>query len=55
MGLMDSDGKWQEDPSSIEGIILDYFTSIFELNHLSNFDASLNAISPRVTLAMMQL
>ena len=52
MGLMDSDGKWQEDPRSIEGIILDYFTSIFELNHPSNFDASLNAISPRVALAM---
>ena len=52
MGLMDSDGKWQEDPRSVEGIILDYFASIFKSNHLSDFKASLSAIYPRATPAM---
>lgn len=30
MGLMNSDGRWQEDQEGIEGTILDYFSSIFK-------------------------
>ena len=28
MGLMDSNGRWQEDQEGIESTILDYFSSI---------------------------
>lgn len=52
MGLMDLDGKWQEDLRSIEGIILDYFASIFKSNYSSNFEASLNVVNPKETLDM---
>ena len=49
---MDSDGRWQEDTGSIDGVILDYFSSIFILNHPSDFEASRNAINPKVTPIM---
>ena len=52
VGLLDSDGRWQEDPRSIKGIILNYFDSIFKSTHPSDFEASLNAIQPKVTSAM---
>ena len=51
LGLMDSSGTWQDDPRSVEGIILSYFASIFKSNQPSNFEESLSAIHPRVTLA----
>ena len=49
---MDSSGTWQDDPRSVEGIILRYFASIFKSNQPSNFEASLSDIHPRVTPAM---
>ena len=52
MGLLDSNGRWQVDPGNIEGIILEYFGSIFKLNEPTDFEASLSAIHPKVTLAM---
>lgn len=47
--LLDSNGLWQEDPGLMEGIILDYFESILKLDNPSNFEASVNAITPKVT------
>ena len=52
MGLLDSDRRWQVDPRNIEGIILEYFGSIFKSNEPANFEASLSAIHPKVTSAM---
>ena len=52
MGLKVSDDMRQEDPGSIEGIILDYFASIFKSDNLTNFEASLSAINPKVTQDM---
>ena len=52
MGLLDSDGRWQDDPGNIDGIILEYFGSIFKSNELVDFEASLSAIHPKVTPAM---
>ena len=51
VGLLDSDGRWQDDSRNIEGI-LEYFGSIFKSNKPADFEASLNAIHPKVTPAM---
>ena len=52
VGLLDSDGRWQVDPGNIEGIILEYFGSIFKSNEPADFEASLSAIHPKVTPVM---
>ena len=52
MGLLDSKGRWQVDPGDIDGIILEYFGSIFKSNEPVEFEASLSAIHPKVTLVM---
>ena len=52
MGLLDSKGRWQVDPENIDGIILEYFGSIFKSNEPAEFEASLSAIHPKVTPAM---
>ena len=51
-GLMDDSGIWQEEQGAIEKIILDYFSSIFSTDHPSNFGASLEAVSEKVTPEM---
>ena len=51
-GLMDDGGIWHEQQGATEKIILDYFSSIFSTDHPSNFGASLEAVSERVTLEM---
>ena len=51
-GLMDEGGIWQEEQGATEKIILDYFSSIFITNHPSNFGASLEAVSERMTPEM---
>ena len=52
MGLLDSEGRWQVNPENIDGIILEYFGSIFKSNKPAEFEASLSAIHPKLTLAM---
>lgn len=52
MGLQDLDGVWQEEKEGVEGIIMDYFTSIYRSNQPTNFEASLSAISIQVSLDM---
>ena len=52
VGLLDSDGRWQVEPGNIDGIILEYFGSIFKSTEPAEFDASLSAIHPKVTPAM---
>ena len=51
-GLMDEGGIWQEEQGATEKIILEYFSSIFSSDHPSNFGASLEAVSERVTPEM---
>ena len=48
-GLLDSHGTWQEDPGAMEGIILDYFESIFRSDNPSSFEACVCTITPKVT------
>ena len=52
MGLLDSEGRWQVEPGNIDSNILEYFGSIFKSTGPAEFDASLNAIHPKVTPAM---
>ena len=52
VGLLDSDGVWQEDQGRIEGIVLEYFAAIFKSNFPTSFEASLSAINTRVTPEM---
>ena len=52
VGLLDSEGRWQVDPENIDGIILEYFGSIFKSNEPAEFEASLSAIHPKVTPVM---
>lgn len=42
-------GDWTDDQEGIETIILEYFTNIFKTDNPSKFEASLGAISSRVT------
>ena len=51
-GLLDSNGVWQEDPGLMEGIILDYFKSIFKSDNPSSFEVCASAITPKVTSEM---
>ena len=52
MGIQNSDGVWQEDQGRVEGIILEYFETIFKSDHPTNFEASLIAINTQVTTEM---
>lgn len=52
LGLMKQDGRWQEDQEGIKCIIIDYFSSIFKLDHPTSFEASLSAISTTVSSNM---
>ncbi|KAL4606562.1 hypothetical protein ACB092_09G112200 [Castanea dentata] len=52
VGLQDSRGVWQEDMEGMESIILDYFEAIYKSNKPTSFEASLNAITTRVTPEM---
>ena len=46
---MNPNGIWQEDQEGVEGIILDYFSTIFKSDHPINFEVSLNAVTTWVT------
>ena len=51
-GLQNHQGEWTDDQEGIENIILENFAKIYRLDNPSNFDASLCAISKRVTQEM---
>ena len=50
--MQNDQGEWIDNQEGIENITLDYFTKIFRSDNPSNFDASLSAISKRVTTEM---
>ena len=49
---LDDEGVWLDSQDDIERVILDYFTNIYSSDHLSSFEASLRAVSQRVTPKM---
>ena len=52
VGLQDLKGVWNEDKERVEGIIMDYFTSIYRSNQPTSFEASISAISNKVSTDM---
>ena len=52
LGLYNAEGVWQEDDQRVEGIVVDYFTNIFESNGLSDVSLVVNVIKPVVTDVM---
>ena len=49
MGLENPEGVWQEDKEEIERTIVEYFETIFKSDQPTNFEASLSAITSRVS------
>ena len=52
VGIEGVDGIWQENQEDIESTILEYFETIFKIDHPSQFGVSLGAIDQRVTRDM---
>ena len=54
-GMEDSNGNWQEDISIVEGIIVDYYSTLFSTSNPTDFVKLLDALEPKVTSAMNQM
>ena len=52
VGIQGANGIWQENQEDIESTILEYFETIFKIDHPSQFGVSLGAIDQRVTRDM---
>ena len=52
VGIQGADGIWQENQEDIGSTILEYFETIFKIDHPSQFGVSLGAIDQRVTRDM---
>ena len=52
VGIQGADGIWQENQEDIGSTILEYFETIFKIDHPSQFSVSLGAIDQRVTRDM---
>ena len=50
-GLRD-ERVWYDSQEDLERVILNYFSSIYSMDHPTSFDASLNAVAPWVTQEM---
>lgn len=53
-GLLDADGRWQEEDDKVEGIAVDYYNSPFKLSNPTVFTEVLEAIQHKVSSAMNQ-
>ena len=49
---MDSNGDWHDSEEATEGVILNYFESIFSSNHPESFAESLGAVEKRISMDM---
>ena len=54
-GMEDLNGNWQEDISIVEGIIVDYYSTLFSTSNPTDFVKLLDALEPKVTSAMNQM
>ena len=43
---------WHDSKEDLKRVILKYFSRIYIMNHPTSFDASLNAVAPRVSQEM---
>lgn len=53
-GLLDAEGRWQEDEARIEDIVVDYYNNLFTSNNPTDFTEILEAVTLKVTLVMNQ-
>ena len=53
--MEDSNGVWQEDIGIVEGIIIDYYSTLFSSSNPTDFMELLDALEPKVTGAMNQM
>nr|XP_023870319.1 uncharacterized protein LOC111982934 [Quercus suber] len=51
-GLVDEQGRWQEDEAKVGDIAVDYFEKLFTSNSPEEFTNILNAIQPKVSTTM---
>lgn len=51
-GIMDSYRDWHDSKEATEGIILNYFESIFSSDHLESFAESVGAVEKRISVDM---
>ena len=49
MGLEDNNGVWQGSDEDIQSIVLNYFSSIYQSDQLSQFNPITDAIERRIT------
>ena len=54
-GLMDEDNQWQEDPTIVKNIAINYYQKLFNTSHTSVQDELLDAIEARVSEPMNTL
>ena len=51
-GLVDDQGRWQEDESKLGNVVVAYFDKLFTSSKPDDFTEILHAIQPKVTTAM---
>lgn len=54
-GLLDATGVWQEVEGRIEEVVVEYYTNLFTSSNPTDFSQLLQAVQPKVTLAMNQV
>ena len=53
-GLLDAEGRWQEDEGKIEDIVVDYYNNLFTSNNPIDFTKILEAVTHKVSPDMNQ-
>ena len=51
-GLVDDQGRWQEDESKLGDVVVAYFDKLFTSSKPDDFTEILHAIQPKVTTTM---
>ena len=51
-GLLDAEGKWQEDEGKIEDFVVDYYNNLFTSNSPTDFIEIFEAVMYKVSLNM---
>ena len=53
-GLLDENKQWQEDESKVEGIVVDYYKSLFQSSNPTDFSEILEVVQHKVSPTMNQ-
>ena len=52
VGLLDAEGRWQEDEAKMEDIVVEYYNNLFKSNNPTDCTEILEAVTPKVTLVI---